>query len=236
MPRLRTSPRRRAAIATTVVVLVASLAGLVAGVGWPRYRPALRPGESYGIDVSAHQGGIDWAAVARDGVSAAYVKATEGASWRDPRFTANWHEARTAGLRVGAYHYFTLCSDGQAQAANLLGVLAAVHDTGGPPPMAPVVDLEFGGNCSRRPPHDEVLAHLRTFIDRVEASTQQQVVMYVLPEFEDRYPLTPELDRPRWVRRLAWRPSQPWTWWQVNNRALVDGVAGPVDLDVVAAR
>src|SRR5690349_2704594 len=60
-----------------------------------------------GIDVSHHQNEIDWRKVAHDDVSFAFIKATEGGDHRDTRFATNWKEAQAAGLKVGAYHFFT---------------------------------------------------------------------------------------------------------------------------------
>lgn len=69
--------RRTLARLAGFLVLVA-LAPVLATLAWPHYRPPLRDGETYGLDVSSHQGTIDWPAVSRDGISAAYVKASEG--------------------------------------------------------------------------------------------------------------------------------------------------------------
>lgn len=63
----------------------------------PGWRPPLQDGERYGIDVSAHQGPIDWTAVRADGIEFAYVKATEGGDFVDDRFGANWDGAADAG-------------------------------------------------------------------------------------------------------------------------------------------
>ncbi|WP_292542118.1 GH25 family lysozyme, partial [Mesorhizobium sp.] len=57
-----------------------------------------------GIDVSHHQGRIDWRRVAADDVAIAVIKATEGGDHVDDAFAANLREARAAGLAVGAYH------------------------------------------------------------------------------------------------------------------------------------
>ena len=100
----------------------------------PHHRPGLEAGERFGIDVSTHQGAIDWAAVAGDGIDAAYVKASEGATFEDDRFAENWAGAKAAGLEVGAYHFFTLCKEGEEQAANLLGRLREVGPTPQPCP------------------------------------------------------------------------------------------------------
>lgn len=59
-----------------------------------------------GIDVSAIQGKIDWAAVKAAGIRFAYVKATEGMGRSDKLHAANVVGAKSAGIEgVGAYHF-----------------------------------------------------------------------------------------------------------------------------------
>lgn len=58
----------------------------------------------HGIDVSVHQGLIDWSAVAGSGVSFAFVKATEGVGFEDPMFQRN-RAVKAAGIVFGAYHF-----------------------------------------------------------------------------------------------------------------------------------
>ncbi|TBU22183.1 N,O-diacetylmuramidase [Dichomitus squalens] len=58
-----------------------------------------------GIDVSHFQGVVDFAAAAANGVSFAYIKATEGTTFVDPDFSANYNGATTAGLIRGGYHF-----------------------------------------------------------------------------------------------------------------------------------
>jgi lysozyme len=213
---------------------VLTLATVLAIELWlPGRRPPLRAGERYGVDVSAHQGSIDWPAVAADGVSAAYLKATEGATFRDPSFVANWQQARAAGLQVGAYHFFTLCRSGTDQAANLLSALDQVGGRRDARSLPVVVDLELSGNCSARPPKATVQRQLDAFVDAVEQGTGRPVRYYVLNSWDARYP--PTRDRDRWVRSLVVRPTGSWVWWQASNRARVAGVRGPVDLNVITA-
>jgi lysozyme len=57
------------------------------------------------IDVSNHQGAINWDAVAQSGVKGAFIKATEGNFFRDGWFAYNWSECKRVGLFRGAYHY-----------------------------------------------------------------------------------------------------------------------------------
>lgn len=63
-----------------------------------------------GIDVSAHQGKIDWQAVADSGVDFAMIRVgyrgyTVGNINLDTRFTYNIEEAKKAGLKVGVYFF-----------------------------------------------------------------------------------------------------------------------------------
>jgi lysozyme len=82
------------------------VASAIAWFAWlPHYRPTLRPGERYGIDVSHHQGPIDWSEVATDDIAFAYIKTTEGSDVIDYRFGENWAGAAGAGLDRGAYHF-----------------------------------------------------------------------------------------------------------------------------------
>ena len=62
---------------------------------------------SKGIDVSEHQGVIDWAKVAKDGVQFAVLRAGYGRelSQKDKQFERNYAGAKAAGIKVGAYWY-----------------------------------------------------------------------------------------------------------------------------------
>ncbi len=62
---------------------------------------------SKGIDVSEHQGHIDWTKVAKDGVQFAVIRAGYGRelSQKDDYFEQNYTAAKKAGIQVGAYWY-----------------------------------------------------------------------------------------------------------------------------------
>ncbi len=186
-----------------------------------------------GIDVSHHQAAIRWDAVAADGVSFAYVKASEGGDYRDPRFAENWAAASAAGLKLGAYHYFTFCRDAQSQAENFLATLSTAALPA--PALPPALDLEFRGNCSRRPTPEELHADLLDFVGRVERATGQVPIYYATPDFLRAYGDSLPEDAGVWVRSTFWRPGgldRPWVFWQYSGRARVLGVSGPVDADV----
>ncbi len=194
----------------------------------PRYRPELDNSESYGIDVSSHQGQIDWMQVAGDGIEFAYVKATEGGDFIDPTFSQNSDQAGQAGLEVGAYHYFTLCRDGSEQAANFVDTVASFDAD-----LPPALDLEFAGNCSERPSKEWVREHVRMWIDEVEETTGSGVLLYVSSRFDDRYGILEEFPQATWHRSILRRPDDGrWQIWQASFSAQVDGIVGGVDLNV----
>ena len=224
------SRTRRLVIALTAVVVVLGLLG--AGVWFvflPNWRPQLRAGERFGIDVSSHQGSIQWQRVAGDEIRFAYIKATEGSDFTDRRFVENWRGAGAAGLRRGAYHYFTLCTPGADQAANFLRI--APPDAGALPPA---VNLELVGNCATRPSRADLERELAAFLERVEGAWHVPMVLYVGDEWERMYPSRKRLGRTLWQLRVLRRPRQAqWVVWQVHGLAHVEGVKGRVDLDVM---
>ena len=65
----------------------------------------------HGIDISHHQGDIDWhkvknATVNGETISFIFIKATEGENHLDKNFNDNFYQARDNGFLSGAYHYF----------------------------------------------------------------------------------------------------------------------------------
>ena len=58
-----------------------------------------------GVDVSTHQGAVNWATMKAAGIQFAYCKATEGVDFVDARFTQNMTNANAAGVLIGPYHY-----------------------------------------------------------------------------------------------------------------------------------
>lgn len=57
--------------------------------------------DAFVIDVSNHQGSVNWAKVASSGVKGVYLKLTEGTTFLDKRAYENYLGAKNEGLRVG---------------------------------------------------------------------------------------------------------------------------------------
>jgi lysozyme len=196
----------------------------------PRWHPSDRAWPTQGIDVSHHQGAIDWAALPAQGVDFAFIKATEGGDHRDTRFAENWRAARAAGIRRGAYHFFTLCRPGADQAANFIATVPAAPDA-----LPPAVDLEYMGNCEGRPSLEAFHRELAAYLAAVEAHYGQRAILYLTGEFDAAWQVSARVDRPLWLRSLFFEPrfgARPWTLWQVSNLRRLRGIAGPVDWNV----
>lgn len=186
-----------------------------------------------GIDVSHHQGPIDWPKVAKSNVAFAYIKATEGGDFRDKRFGDNWKDAKAAGIVRGAYHFYTLCRAASFQAANFSAVVP--REAGALPPA---LDLEFGGNCAARPAVEAVKSELGQFSDAIFAAYGVRPVLYVTRDFLKAYGDALPEHSGLWIRSIAWAPYRsegPWVFWQYHNRGSVTGIQGPVDRNVFHA-
>jgi lysozyme len=220
------STRRRNTFRVVVVVAVVTVSVLV-----------LRPSSSHvplpasgnwGIDVSSHQGSIDWRSVATDNIRFVYIKATQGDHYVDPEFRADWTGARQSGLRTGAYHFFTFCSSGVSQAVNFLRVIPKSANW-----LPPAVDLETSSTCTRQPTVSEFTHQLNAFVHLVDRVTKQQLIYYVGTDLPVQYRAAIPSGARLWLYSAPDRPlEKTWYIWQANLNARVPGVRGAVDLDV----
>lgn len=215
-----------AGVIALVVLLVATLVLLQRGEPDPDEYP------TRGIDVSHHQGPIDWNAVAGDDVDFAFIKATEGQDFHDPRFKQNWAAARAAGVPRGAYHYFTFCTPGRDQAAHFLAVVPPEEGA-----LLPAIDVEFGGNCSRYGKLEEVRVELARMLAEVERAWQRKPILYLTPRSRFQLMDARFSEYPIWQRNVYWRmppePAPTWSVWQYADDGEVAGIKGPVDRNVL---
>lgn len=185
-----------------------------------------------GIDISHHQGEINWGALAEENLSFVIIKATEGADFVDPKFSHNWRNARQSGYRTGAYHFYRLCKTPEEQAANFRNVVPKENGS-----LPPSVDLEFGGNCETDKPKDQILAEIQRFLTLLEKHYGAKPIIYATPEFYDAYLQGWFTDYPIWFRDIYGRPDLPdgrsWYIWQYANRGHLKGIDTYVDLNVL---
>jgi lysozyme len=206
--------------------------GIGAGAGMLAY-PHVETGrlryDVIGVDVSHHQGHIDWRTLARTDVAFAYIKATEGGDFRDRLFQVNWEGAVKAGIARGAYHFFTLCRSGAEQARNFM---AAVPRE--PGALPPAVDLEHVGPCRSGPRLANPTKEIATFLALLQGHYGRRPILYVTSEFDWTYLRGRFDDETFWTRSIVLPPSfrtDRWLIWQYHNCGRRAGVHGSVDLN-----
>ncbi len=146
-----------------------------------RYLAPLTPPGVKGIDVSYHQGAIDWSRVAATDVSFAFIRATYGVS-QDKRIDENWRAARETGLLCGAYHFFRNGKDPQAQADAFLNAFASGGYGAGDLP--PVIDVEE--NLRYDPPLTDIAAYIAgvaLWIGAVKKALGKTPIIYTLDSY-----------------------------------------------------
>lgn len=188
-----------------------------------------------GVDVSAWQGAVDWPVLAGQGIDFAFLKATEGSGFVDERFAANWAGARSAGLRTGAYHFFSYDSPGERQAENFIANVPREPDA-----LPPAVDVEFYGGYERSPaPKERVKPSLDALLSALEAHYGAKPILYATGRAYSLYLRGEYSEYPIWIRDVYFSPRLPdgrdWTFWQYSDKGKLDGYEGPeahIDLNV----
>lgn len=230
---------KRAIMTVFRCLVLLLLAGLLAFVflrlqGWLLFPQEASPAQwkVFGVDVSSYQGEVDWEVLASQGVDFAFIKATEGSGLVDRRFAQNWTNAQTAGVTVGAYHFFSYDSPGETQADNFVAQVPVVEGA-----LPPVVDIEFYGDKLQNPPtREEVKAILIPLLTRLEAHYGQKPILYVTYRSYNWFIKGDYAGYPLWVTRPLLTPfSKDWTFWQYSHSARLEGYTGDeerIDLNV----
>jgi lysozyme len=185
-------------------------------------------GSSYdvrGIDLSHHNGRINYDEL--DSLDFVFLKATEGASWKDRAFSTHYSAFREKETAVGAYHFFRFDIDGKSQARHFLNHLAGKEFQ-----IPLVVDVEQENNpiVSR----DKVIARLRAFVKEVKRQTGLKPIIYTNGIGYSDFISDDFDDHTLWLSSTnSWRPAMmDCTFWQFNIKADLSAITHDVDLNV----
>lgn len=135
-----------------------------------------------GMDVSSHQGNVNWQAAWNNGAKFAYVKATESTGYINPYFAQQYNGSYNVGMIRGAYHYaLPNESGGAAQADYFLAHGGGWSGDGKTLPGA--LDIEWnpypetGNSCYNLSP-SQMVSWIRDFSNRYQARTGRYPVIY----------------------------------------------------------
>jgi len=193
-----------------------------------------------GIDVSRHQGDIDWAEVHNAGYKFAFVKATEGVGYTDPNFIKNMNNGKSAGMRMGAYHFATpdlKKNDAKAEADYFISI-AGDYLKGGY--LRPALDVEKKNSCKNHKTNKVTLSEwVNEWMRTVNDATGVEPILYIDSSFANNCFDSSVTTRDLWIAHHTYDLGKPpntgiwkdWVFWQyeIGN---VGGIKKEVDLDI----
>nr|WP_133884396.1 lysozyme [Glycomyces sp. NRRL B-16210] len=230
------NPRRHGLRAAVVLFLTTIMTAAGLAVASPAQAQGLA-----GIDVSHYQGSINWTSVRNAGIQFAYIKATEGTSYKDPQFNTNYPAAHAAGVIRGAYHFARpnassgavqanyFASNGGAWSADNLTLPGAL-DIEAPPSGAACYGLST----------TQMRNWIQDFHNTYKSRTGRDPVIYTTASWWNSCTGSwtgMATQSPLWVAH--WGVSSPnlpagwssttWTCWQYTDSGSVPGISGAVD-------
>lgn len=185
----------------------------------------------YGIDISRHQGHINWELLKKGTPNEApiefvYMKATEGSDFADIHFKENFTKAKETGFTRGAYHYFGLQSSGLAQAEMFIKTVKLEKGD-----LPPVVDVEERPKNKQR-----FLQELKIFIAKIEEHYGVKPIIYSYKKYKEKYLTDAFFDKyPLWIAHYyvsRLEEGTEWLMWQCSDIGRLSGIDENVDINI----
>ena len=190
------------------------------------------------IDVSEHNGSINWAAVKKAGINYAIIRDGYGTSHVDNYFKRNMEGAIAQGIHIGIYHFsYALSAAGaKAEAEYVLKLIQQYKDK-----IALPIFFDFEYDTVDYAKKQGVTlgkeafnAHTVAFCDTIQAAGYRAGVYYNL-DYLRRYV---DIDRigkyVQWYAQYADTASATtWDFWQYSSSYTIAGCSGKFDVSVI---
>lgn len=183
-----------------------------------------------GIDVSKHQGNIDWKKVKADGIEFAIIRLGYGGSApvKDERFEENYKNAKANGLKVGTYLY----SYADSESDLIKEYEAVISWLGGRVLDLPVYfDVE---DKKMSVLSKSVLSnYVKTFCDKIENAGYWAGIYASKNWLENKLNMITLKDYTVWVAQWSSNCTYQGSYamWQYTSDGSVDGINGRVDMN-----
>ena len=165
-----------------------------------------------GIDVSKHQGNINWAELKKNTkIKFVYIKATEGADYIDPRYRENILNAKKHGFKVGSYHFLSTKSSAVKQFQNFINTAKREEQD-----LLPVIDVEKLKPWSSQQLRDS----LKVFADLLEDYYGCKPLIYTSEKFFTSNLGRAFADYPLFIAKYSTAApniNYPWIIWQFSD-------------------
>ena len=192
-----------------------------------------------GIDVSRHQGNIDWAKVAQDGVEFAFIRVAyrgygTGKMEEDSYFDQNVQGAQAAGIKTGVYIYSQAITEEEVlEEANL--VLQKVAPYQLECPIVFDVELVSGANGRMNNITPEERTHLALlFCQTIEAAGYKPMIYHNTEMGALKIDVAALEDYDKWFASYSETLYYPYEYkvWQYTPHGKVAGISSEVDLNI----
>ena len=190
--------------------------------------------EIHGIDISHHQGNINWSELREKGlinetpIRFIMIKATEGSTRVDENFKENFYQAREYGFTRGAYHFYSVHSPAKRQAEFFIKNVKLENGD-----LPPVLDVE---HKPKNQTDDAFKASILEWLDIVEQHYGVKPIIYTYYKFKTRYLSDPVFDQyPYWIAHYYVDEVEyegPWKFWQHTDVGRLPGIDGNVDFNI----
>lgn len=185
-----------------------------------------------GIDVSVHQGNIDWNKVKDSGIEFAVIRdgyGRESPNQVDKRFHTNIKNAQNSGIHCGVYHYsYAINSADAVKEAQFC--LKNIKDYKLEYPVAFDIEDKSMIKLGKR-----VLTDIcKAFCGTIEQAGYYSII-YTNPNWLKNYLFADELlpSYDLWLAQWgASKPSYACGIWQTSETGKVDGISGNVDINI----
>lgn len=193
--------------------------------------------EIKGVDISEYQGEINWDKIKDQGISFAFIKATEGKEGKDNYFESNFQKLKQMDILLGCYHFFGFKSSGEEQATNYINVVGNIENDDSL--ILPIIDVEYYSFYKKeKPSKEKILEELQKMLDKLERTYRIKPMIYTTEEFYNDYIENNFLNYDIWIRNIFIKPkleNREWKFWQYTGRGRLEGYKGSekfIDLNV----
>lgn len=192
-----------------------------------------------GIDVSEHNGVLDWAAIKKAGIKFAIIRDGYGVSHVDNQFKANMAGAIAQGLMIGVYHFsYALDAAGaKNEAAFCLKLLEPYKDK----IVLPVYfdfeydTVDYAAKCGVTLGKSAFNAHTVAFCEAVKSAGYAPGVYYNKDYYNRMVDLNSVGGYSQWYAQYASAPSvTSYDLWQYSSSYTIPGCSGRFDVNVLA--
>jgi lysozyme len=186
---------------------------------------------SFGIDVSHHQGEIDWNSLLKKEhydtiIQFVYCKATEGSDHVDTKWERNRSILQQLDIPNGAYHFFSPKSEPRPQAKHFLNYWKKSDLD-----LPPVLDVESEGFSD-----EDLRAKMKIWLEEVEKQTGMRPVIYTSLNFFETKFMDHFKDYKFWIAAYSRKPEfiddSRIIHWQYSETGELPGIDEHVDFNV----